>query len=146
MRAIGLTGGMGCGKSTVAGLLAERGATVLDADRITRELQRPGKPVYEAIVERYQDDLVHYFNLVLTAEVLDTLLVMQQHQGPTTPWEISADDERAVLEFLQRALGAESTALRGASRLRQALDLVEAGLRDPRTFTPLAEEALEFEP
>ncbi|HEV2766898.1 MAG TPA: dephospho-CoA kinase [Acidimicrobiales bacterium] len=58
MRAIGLTGGMGCGKSTVAGLLAERGATVLDADRITRALQRPGQSVYEAIVERFGDEVV----------------------------------------------------------------------------------------
>ena len=53
VRTIGLTGGMGCGKSTVARLLAERGATVLDADEITRELQRPGQPVYDAIVERF---------------------------------------------------------------------------------------------
>lgn len=58
MRAIGLTGGMGCGKSTVARLLAERGATVLDADRITRELQRPGQPVFDAIVERFGDEVV----------------------------------------------------------------------------------------
>lgn len=53
VRTIGLTGGMGCGKSTLARLLAERGATVLDADEITRELQRPGQPVYDAIVERF---------------------------------------------------------------------------------------------
>ncbi|MDP9020879.1 MAG: dephospho-CoA kinase [Actinomycetota bacterium] len=53
MRAIGLTGGMGSGKSTVARLLAERGATVLDADQLTRELQRPGQPVYDAIVDRF---------------------------------------------------------------------------------------------
>ncbi|MBW3645852.1 MAG: dephospho-CoA kinase [Actinobacteria bacterium] len=58
MRAIGLTGGMGCGKSTVARLLAERGATVLDADQVTRDLQRPGQPVYEAIVERFGDEVV----------------------------------------------------------------------------------------
>ncbi len=58
VRAIGLTGGMGCGKSTVARLLAERGATVLDADRITRELQRPGQPVFDAIVERFGDEVV----------------------------------------------------------------------------------------
>ncbi len=53
MRAIGLTGGMGSGKSTVARLLAGRGATVLDADQVTRELQRPGHPVYDAIVDRF---------------------------------------------------------------------------------------------
>lgn len=58
VRTIGLTGGMGCGKSTVARLLAERGATVLDADEITHELQRPGQLVYNAIVERFGSAVV----------------------------------------------------------------------------------------
>lgn len=50
---VGLTGGIGAGKSTVSALLAERGAVVIDADAITHELQRPGTPVFEAIVERF---------------------------------------------------------------------------------------------
>ena len=39
---IGLTGGIGSGKSTVAAGLVERGAVLIDADRIVRELQEPG--------------------------------------------------------------------------------------------------------
>lgn len=50
---VGLTGGIGSGKSTVSRMLAERGATVIDADAITRELQQPGQPVLDAIVERF---------------------------------------------------------------------------------------------
>ena len=50
---IGLTGGMGSGKSTVSALLAERGAAVVDADAITRALQQPGEPVLAAMVERF---------------------------------------------------------------------------------------------
>ncbi|MGI6236899.1 MAG: dephospho-CoA kinase [Candidatus Excrementavichristensenella sp.] len=46
---LGLTGGMGCGKSTVAGLLAGMGATVLDADAISRELTAPGGASLPAI-------------------------------------------------------------------------------------------------
>lgn len=53
MRTIGLTGALGSGKSTVAGLLAARGAVVLDADAVTRDLQRPGQPVHRRIVERF---------------------------------------------------------------------------------------------
>ena len=53
MIVIGLTGGIGAGKSTVSALLAARGAVVIDADAITRELQRPGQPVLAAIVERF---------------------------------------------------------------------------------------------
>ena len=53
MLLIGLTGGIGSGKSTVSLLLAERGAVVIDADAITRDVQQPGGPVLAAMVERF---------------------------------------------------------------------------------------------
>lgn len=55
---IGLTGGIGSGKSTVSALLAERGAVVVDADAITREQQEPGTPVFKAMVERFGPGIV----------------------------------------------------------------------------------------
>jgi dephospho-CoA kinase len=55
---VGLTGGIGSGKSTVSALLAERGAVVVDADAITRELQQPGTPVFDAMVERFGPGIV----------------------------------------------------------------------------------------
>jgi dephospho-CoA kinase len=50
---VGLTGGIGAGKSTVAGRLAERGAVVLDADRLAREVVEPGTPGLAAVVEAF---------------------------------------------------------------------------------------------
>lgn len=50
---IGLTGGMGSGKSSVSARLASRGAVVVDADAIVREVQEPGGPVLAAMVERF---------------------------------------------------------------------------------------------
>jgi dephospho-CoA kinase len=50
---IGLTGGIGSGKSTVAGLLAGRGARVVDADRIAREVVEPGTPGLEAVAAAF---------------------------------------------------------------------------------------------
>jgi dephospho-CoA kinase len=50
---IGLTGGIGSGKSTVSALLAERGAVVVDADRIAREVVEPGSPGLAAVVEAF---------------------------------------------------------------------------------------------
>jgi len=50
---IGLTGPIGCGKSTVAGWLADRGAVVVDADALAREVTEPGQPALEAIVDRF---------------------------------------------------------------------------------------------
>lgn len=55
---IGLTGGIGSGKSTVADALVDKGAVLIDADRIVRELQEPGQPVFEAMVERWGDRIV----------------------------------------------------------------------------------------
>lgn len=58
MLVVGLTGGIGSGKSTVSRLLAERGAVIIDADAITRELQHPGTEVFSAMVERFGDGIV----------------------------------------------------------------------------------------
>jgi dephospho-CoA kinase len=50
---IGLTGPIGCGKSTVAKWLAARGATVIDADVVAREVTAPGSAGHEAILDRF---------------------------------------------------------------------------------------------
>ncbi len=58
MHAIGLTGGIGSGKSTVSALLAAKGAVIIDADAITREVQQPGTEVFLAMVERFGPGIV----------------------------------------------------------------------------------------
>ncbi len=50
---IGLTGGIGSGKSTVARMLAERGATVIDADQLARAVVEPGQPALAELVARF---------------------------------------------------------------------------------------------
>jgi dephospho-CoA kinase len=55
---IGLTGGIGSGKSTVAALLAERGAGVVDADAIAREVVEPGTPGLAAVVAEFGDGVL----------------------------------------------------------------------------------------
>ena len=52
---IGLTGPIGCGKSTVAGWLAERGAVVIDADVVAREVSAPGEPAHDAVIAIFGD-------------------------------------------------------------------------------------------
>lgn len=53
MLAIGLTGGIGSGKSTVAGLLVEKGAVLVDADAIARQVLEPGSPALAEVVETF---------------------------------------------------------------------------------------------
>jgi dephospho-CoA kinase len=55
---IGLTGGIGSGKSTVAELLANRGARVVDADRIAREVVEPGTPGLAAVVAEFGPEVL----------------------------------------------------------------------------------------
>lgn len=55
---IGLTGGIGSGKSVVAELLAEHGAIVVDSDALARDVVEPGTPVLAAVVERFGPDVL----------------------------------------------------------------------------------------
>lgn len=57
-RRIGLTGGIGSGKSTAAARLAELGAVVIDADAIAREVVEPGTPGLQAVLERFGTELL----------------------------------------------------------------------------------------
>jgi len=58
MRIIGLTGGIGSGKSTVSAMLQELGATVVDADEGARAVVEPGQPALMEIRERFGDDVL----------------------------------------------------------------------------------------
>ena len=58
MLVVGLTGGIGSGKSTVAALLAARGAVVIDADQLAREAVVPGSPGHAAVVARFGPGVV----------------------------------------------------------------------------------------
>jgi dephospho-CoA kinase len=55
---VGLTGGVACGKSTVARMFADLGAHIADADSIAHELYRPGKDVYQELVKRFGPEIV----------------------------------------------------------------------------------------
>jgi dephospho-CoA kinase len=58
MLLVALTGGIGSGKSTVAGGLAERGATVIDADAISRQILEPGDLAYQPVIDHFGPEVV----------------------------------------------------------------------------------------
>ena len=58
MLLVGLTGGIGSGKSTVARMLEERGAVVFDADLLAREAVEPGTQGHTAVIERFGADVL----------------------------------------------------------------------------------------
>jgi dephospho-CoA kinase len=57
-KVIALTGNVAAGKSKVAELFADWGATVVDADVLVRQLQQPGEPVFDAIIARFGSDML----------------------------------------------------------------------------------------
>jgi dephospho-CoA kinase len=56
--AIGLTGGIGSGKSAVADLLVGRGAVLIDADQVARDVVTPGGPAYQPLIDRFGPGIV----------------------------------------------------------------------------------------
>ncbi len=53
MLRVGLTGGIGCGKSVVAAMLREQGFLVLDADTLSHQLVEPGQPAYDDVLQEF---------------------------------------------------------------------------------------------
>lgn len=86
MRLIGLTGGIGSGKSTVSSQLQALGAVVIDADAVVRELQEPGEPVFDLMVQRWGEEIVRDDGTLDRAAVADIVF--------------SDSDELAALEAI----------------------------------------------
>ncbi len=57
MKIVGLTGGIGSGKSSVAGMLVEKGARLIDADLLAREVVGPGRPAWQDIISEFGEDV-----------------------------------------------------------------------------------------
>jgi dephospho-CoA kinase len=119
---VGLTGGVASGKSTVASVLADLGAVVVDSDRLAREVVEPGTPGLAAVVEEFGPE-------VLTADgTLDR---------PALGTVVFADEVRrkrleAILHPLIRAGAAriEAAAPEGAVVVHDIPLLVETGQQD----------------
>jgi len=127
---VGLTGGIGSGKSTVARLLEERGARVIDADRVAHEIYAPGTLGYERVIERFGHSVVASDGAIDRAklgglvfgdrEALEDLnrivhpLVRAEVAGRIA--EIVAEDPEAVI-VIEAALMTETGWSGGAGRL-----------------------------
>jgi dephospho-CoA kinase len=118
---IGLIGPIGCGKSTVAGWLAERGAAIVDADQLTRSVMTPGSPVTNAIVARFGGEY-RLADGSLDRVALGHLVFAD----PDRLAELEAIVHPAVARLEEDAIRA-AEALRPAAIVIEAIKLVEAG-------------------
>lgn len=124
---IGLTGGMGSGKSSVSVRLAAKGAVVIDADAITRSLQAPGQPVLEQMVARFGPGILQADGCLDRQAVADIVFA-----DPAALADLNAIVHPAVGAEIARRLGEES-----ATDHVVVLDvplLVESGRNDLRAL------------
>jgi dephospho-CoA kinase len=138
---IGLTGGIASGKSTVAGLLEGKGARIIDADVIARDVVEPGRPAYREIVERFGDGVVSSEGSIDRAALGEIVFADEQARReleaitwPRIYEEISRRLEEARgsngVVVLDAALLVESSADRGRNIGLDALVVVAAKVED----------------
>ena len=56
---VGLTGGIGSGKTTIANLFSKQGISIIDTDLISHQITQPDGPAYQAIIDTFGDEIVH---------------------------------------------------------------------------------------
>lgn len=89
---VGLTGGLGCGKTTVGNMMVGLGAHMVQADAIAHELMSPGKPVFDAVVKHFGREIVQ------TDGTLDRKKLAEQAFGKGRVAELNAIVHPAVIE------------------------------------------------
>ena len=119
---IGLTGPIGCGKSTVAGWLALSGAVVVDADAVARAVTAPGEPAHEAVLARF-GDAVRRADGTLDRAALARLVFLDE----AALRDLEAIVHPAVRPRILAALEAADQA-RAPAVVIEAIKLVEGGL------------------
>jgi dephospho-CoA kinase len=118
MLRVGLTGGVACGKTTVAQMLRERGACILLADKLAHDLMRPGEAVYARVVERFGRGILNEDESINRPKLAELAFAGRIQ-------ELNAIVHPAVLQAEDRWMD-------------------EAGRRDPRAIT-VCEAALLYE-
>jgi dephospho-CoA kinase len=104
---IGLTGGIGSGKSTVAGMLRTLGATIIDADEIVHELQAPGAPMLEILAEHFGAEILDERG-ALRRKQLGALVFNDPEARRRLGLIVHPEVGREMLRQVQAAVAAES--------------------------------------
>ena len=99
MRVFGLTGNIGSGKSTVAGMLREAGIPVLDADRISRQVTAPGGRAYDAVVQAFGRGIVRDDGSIDRKRLGEIVF-----SDPRRRSQLEAITHPAILEAMKEAL------------------------------------------
>lgn len=105
MFVVGLTGGIGSGKSAATDYLARQGVTIVDADLASRVVVEPGRPALRAIVERFGESVVQADGTLNRRALRDIVFSDEQARR-----DLEAITHPAIGEELRRQIGASRSA------------------------------------
>jgi len=141
-----VTGPRGCGKSTIFRWLSLKAHLHKPKDQIepriigfyiscSSDLQnRLGWLRSEADANKSQKEVVHYFNLLVTREIVQTLIQIRQRDDHLEAWGLGDIQEALVFDFLiERLTLTDRPRIQGVSRLEQALEYLEASMFETHT-------------
>ena len=129
MKVLGLTGGMGAGKSTVARFLAAHGAHVVDADQVAREVVEPGTPPLDAIAAEFGDEVLTGEGTLDRAAMAGIVFSDQERLQALEAITHPAIRERITELLLEHLAAEESEPTQRVVVLDHPL-LIESGLAD----------------
>lgn len=124
MLVVGLTGGIGSGKTTFAAFLAERGAHVIDADQIARDALRPGRPPWHSVVDQFGDEILQAASMEIDRRRLASIVFAD----PPKLAALNAILHPVVFEHIARTL--EQLSVTDAVVVLDAALIIETGLDD----------------
>jgi dephospho-CoA kinase len=124
MLAVGLTGGIGAGKSTFAALLAERGAQVLDADQYGRDALAPGRRAWHSVVGQFGDEILAAGGMEIDRKKLAAIVF----EDPAKLAALNAIVHPVILQRIADEL--EKLSATDAIVVIDAALITELGLRD----------------
>jgi dephospho-CoA kinase len=125
MLKVGLTGGIATGKSLVAGIFAELGAHIIDADRIGHELMAPGEPAYDEIIKRFGTEILNSDKTVNRTRLAE--LAFDQRRPRI--YELNSLLHPGIIQRYEKRMEEIAAREPNAIVMLEAALLLEAGLR-----------------
>jgi len=124
---IGLTGNIGCGKSTVVAMLAQRGAHVLDADHVTRTVMAVGRPAYQRIVGTFGDGILEAPGGPIDRPALGRIVFADRQALRQLEAIVHPATREQIMGWINERNAAAATAARREVAVVDAIRLIEAG-------------------
>ncbi|MDQ3877756.1 MAG: dephospho-CoA kinase [Actinomycetota bacterium] len=140
MLVVGLTGGIGAGKSTLAALLLEKGAHVIDADQLGRDALRPGQPAWHSVVSSFGEEILAAGSMEIDRKRLAGVVFNDPKHLATLNAIVHPRILSAIADDLEGLRGTDAIVILDAALivevgLVRSIDVLVAVIADPKIRT-----------